>query len=124
VKKSEFDEETFVGHRDVDAHGGLHVVVVAAKGVRAQALPRLGDLKIGRASGSQIRIDDASISRFHAILHLKGSAVTIEDLGSANGTRVAGKRVKPGKEVPVAVGETIRLGSVTLLIQPVSAAAK
>src|SRR3954454_17949240 len=42
---------------------------------------------IGRGADNAIRIDDPSVSRHHACLHV-GDEVTVEDLGSANGTMV------------------------------------
>jgi pSer/pThr/pTyr-binding forkhead associated (FHA) protein len=122
VRKGEFDGDTVVGPRDPDTTGSLQVVIVADGAVpRSVPLPRVGDLRIGRHNASEIPIDDASISRFHAVLRVKGTTITIEDRGSANGTKVGTTQVKPGKEAPVAVGETIRLGTVTLLVQPVGA---
>ena len=117
-KKGDLEDDTVVGKDDPDPKGALQLVVVAETEVRLHPLPALGDLRIGRHSACEIRVDDASISRFHAVLHLKGTSATIEDLGSANGTRIAGQRIKAGKEFAVPIGETVRLGTVTLLIQP------
>jgi len=43
--------------------------------------------------------------------------MTIEDLGSANGTYVREVRIRPGKHVPVTTGDVIRLGGVLLLLR-------
>lgn len=53
---------------------------------------RRGQFRIGR-SGTGIVIPDAELSRDHAQLDVTVSAVTILDLGSANGVRVDGKKV-------------------------------
>lgn len=51
-----------------------------------------GRSRIGR-SGPEIVIPDAELSREHAQLDVTDSAVTLRDLGSANGIRVDGKKV-------------------------------
>lgn len=47
---------------------------------------------IGR-SGTDILLDDPECSRRHAILEIHGSRVTIDDLGSTNGTFVDGRKI-------------------------------
>jgi two-component system response regulator AtoC len=79
-------------------------------------LPRSGTLTIGRSSGCDVRIDHASVSRKHAVLHL-GAQVRVEDAGSANGTRIAGKTLTSGAPVAVAPGEVIEIGQVVVVIQ-------
>ena len=53
---------------------------------------RRGQFRIGR-SGTGIVIPDAELSREHAQLDVTDSAVTVLDLGSANGVRVDGRKV-------------------------------
>jgi len=55
------------GRDEVD---GLELVVMTADGSRRIALPRGGVVTIGRAEGQRVRLDDASISRAHAALHV------------------------------------------------------
>ncbi len=111
--------------------------------VATHPLPDSGRVSIGRAPGNDIIIDDPSISRRHAILHLAGGAVRIEDLGSANGTRVCDsklftprpsdmqrtaelldRKVEPGLPVPVTADTVVKIGSVTLVVQSSSAGAR
>lgn len=54
---------------------------------------RRGRFRIGR-SGTGIVIPDAELSREHAQLDVTDSAVTLLDLGSANGVRVDGKKIR------------------------------
>lgn len=49
-----------------------------------------GDQQVGRTEDSDIVIDDTRVSRKHAMIRVSGETVTIEDLGSANGTTVNG----------------------------------
>ena len=52
---------------------------------------------VGRHPTNQLRVDEDSISRFHARIIRAGDEFTVEDLGSRNGTFVAGKRVTRAK---------------------------
>jgi two-component system response regulator AtoC len=85
-------------------------------GSLTRPLPASGTLTIGRSTSCDIRIDHASVSRKHAILHL-GAIPKVEDAGSQNGTRVAGRMAVSGAPVAVAPGEVIELGQVVLVIQ-------
>jgi DNA-binding NtrC family response regulator len=104
----------------------LHLVVLG-DGVFTQVpLPRAGELRrelrIGRTEEADVRIDRESVSRRHAVLRV-GPPLEIEDLGSRNGTRVAGLRLAPNVPTPIAPGDVIAIGDVTLLVQGQSATA-
>lgn len=47
-----------------------------------------GEQRVGRSADCDITIDDSKVSRAHAVLRVKGESLTVEDLGSANGTTV------------------------------------
>src|ERR1700712_3831995 len=49
--------------------------------------------RIGRWPGNDIVLDSRSVSGAHAVLIQAGSRLEIEDLGSRNGTFVAGTRI-------------------------------
>ncbi len=51
-----------------------------------------GEVVIGREDAG-LTIEDAEMSRRHAVVRVSGSAVEIEDLGSRNGTYVNGTRI-------------------------------
>jgi hypothetical protein len=51
-------------------------------------------LTIGRATDATVRVSDTSVSRRHAEIRPAGGGWTVVDLGSTNGTRVNGGRVK------------------------------
>ena len=74
-----------------------------------------GESVIGRDSGCAIRIDADSISRHHARISVAGPDVSIEDLGSKNGTWVAGERL--GGCVQLTDGTSLRLGSETVRLE-------
>jgi DNA-binding winged helix-turn-helix (wHTH) protein len=52
-----------------------------------------GDNVIGRSADVHIPIESELVSRRHALLHVTRTEVTIEDLGSKNGTFVRGARI-------------------------------
>ncbi|HEY1695652.1 MAG TPA: sigma 54-interacting transcriptional regulator [Polyangiaceae bacterium] len=99
----------------------LKLVVVSQGGFVGYALPSRGTVVLGRSEKSDLKIDDPSITRRHAVLHL-GDRIEIEDLGSVNGTRVRDQRIEPGLRVPVFRGEAFRLGAALLVIHAIHAA--
>jgi len=71
---------------------------------------------IGRGSDCEVVLADAHASRRHARLELRGGVVVLTDLGSRNGTRVNGHRVR---EVVLGVGDRIELGqSILRVVEP------
>jgi len=79
--------------------------LVLASGER---VPLIGDVVIGRAPASTLRLDDPSVSRTHARISAGNGTVRIEDAGSSHGTFVDDARI----ERPVALrdGARIRVG--------------
>ena len=63
-------------------------------------------------------VDDATVSRRHALVVVDADGVTIEDLGSRNGTWLADQQLTG--RAPVREGETIRLGSARFTYRPVA----
>jgi pSer/pThr/pTyr-binding forkhead associated (FHA) protein len=49
--------------------------------------------RIGRAADGDIVIDEAAVSRHHALIHLDRAGAVLEDLNSTNGTFLNGRRV-------------------------------
>ena len=84
--------------------------------VATHALPAAGEVVIGRDAGCDVRIDDRSLSRRHAVLRI-AERITIEDLGSSNGTFVAGQRLEPGAPRPITVDEIVTIGGVGIVVQ-------
>ncbi len=67
-----------------------------------------GDNIIGRDPEAIIRIDLGGVSRRHARIIVDGTNVTLEDLGSKNGTYLRGRRVD--RPTHLAHGDEIRIG--------------
>ncbi len=71
------------------------------------------ELVLGR-EGQALTVDDSEISRRHAVVRRAGDALTIEDLGSRNGTFVNGQRI--AGVVALAHGDVVRLGSTSFRV--------
>lgn len=59
----------------------------------------IGEFVIGRSSSCSLALDDALVSRRHAVLHTTPDRVDLEDLGSRNGVTVNGSKVAGTKRV-------------------------
>ena len=101
------------------AANGFHLLVMGPQQFATFALPARGEVTVGRGDGAgvHVNLDDAKASRRHLRLHV-GDDVEVEDLGSANGTRVREQRIEPGTRVRVLPGEAITIGSLVLMVQP------
>jgi two-component system, NtrC family, response regulator AtoC len=82
-------------------------------------LPATGRVVVGRGRDADLQIDDLSLSRRHAALSV-ADKLAVEDLGSANGTRIGGARIEPGVRVELAVDQVVQLGSVLVVVQSTS----
>ena len=70
---------------------------------------------IGRDQRCDLYIADMTVSRLHARLARDGDGWLLSDLGSSNGTRVNGWRLRAA--VPVQPGDTITFGSAVFTLQ-------
>ena len=66
---------------------------------------------IGRDAGCDMVLPDPTVSRWHAGLKREASGWMLDDLGSTNGTRLNGWRVRAW--VPVRDGDLVSFGAVT-----------
>jgi DNA-binding winged helix-turn-helix (wHTH) protein len=70
---------------------------------------------LGRDQHAVAWIDDPSISRRHAVVHVSDAHVTIEDLGSKNGTFLKGTRVR--ERQPLHDGDAVTFGRVQMIFR-------
>jgi hypothetical protein len=73
---------------------------------------------LGRSIDADIRFDVPGVSRRHARIVLEGEQVSLEDLGSQNGTYVRGERITG--RATLADGDEVRLGPVSIVFRQVS----
>ncbi len=78
-------------------------------------------ISVGRADSNDIVLTDGLPSRNHAQIAVADGVVTVEDLGSANGTFINGERIDAGSAVTLAAGDLVRFDVVEF--QLVAAAA-
>lgn len=72
--------------------------------------PLLGPTTIGRAADNTITLPDPTTSRNHAKVVFRDGAWIVEDLGSANGIVIGGKRVA---RAVLKSGDTFKIGGIT-----------
>lgn len=84
------------------------------KTLRGVQLSVIGPIIVGRAPGADILIPDDVVSRRHARFTLMGGDLMVEDLGSANGTRLNGEPVTQIQRCNE--GDVIRIGGVDIKV--------
>jgi hypothetical protein len=84
-------------------------------------IPLLGDIvRLGRAFSADLRLENPTVSRRHAILAREGGTWVLLDDRSANGTWVDGERIT---RAVLRDGARVRLGTVAMSFVLVEAAA-
>ncbi len=73
------------------------------------------EASVGRNELLRVGIVDGEISREHARIQRRNQTSTVVDLGSRNGTWLAGTRLKPGARTTLRDGDVLRIGR-TLLV--------
>lgn len=74
-----------------------------------------GDHVIGRGQDVAVRLYTPLISRHHARIRVRGNDITLEDLGSRNGTFVNGERVNGTLELHS--GDKIQVGGELMVVR-------
>src|SRR5262245_26398233 len=85
----------------------LELVAYQRDGTRVAELRRGEALVVGRTAPADVVVPDPALSRQHARFSWTADGLTVEDLGSTNGTKVRGQRVEREKIGP---GELVELG--------------
>jgi len=102
--------------RAADATAGLRLIAFCGGQVTSHALPRSGEIVIGRGDDAHVRIDHATVSRKHATL-LLGPELAIVDHGSFNGTSIGGKKLAPNTPTPLGLSTIVELGETMVVVQ-------
>jgi two-component system, cell cycle response regulator len=88
-------------------HRATLVLVAGPAPGQVYTLPASRHVIIGRDPMADIIVEDSAVSRQHARIGLENGVYIVEDLGSSNGTFVAGTKVR---RYEVENGERIQLG--------------
>lgn len=113
---SELATATLTAASSVAGASGWIVAALGESAQAARAFPEGAVVVVGRGSGADLRLEDASISREHVRLSL-GDRVIARDLGSRNGTTLGAERLAPQVDVELPHGALLGAGRVTLLVQ-------
>ncbi len=91
-------------------------LVVLSEGFAGETCElKVGKTTIGRMEDNAFPIPEGSVSGRHCEVHLREGKVYIKDLGSTNGTFIAGKKVNSETLLPP--GKILRLGQVEIRLE-------
>jgi len=76
----------------------------------------LGETVAGRGD-VDLQFADGFMSRRHALFNAQADAVTLRDLGSANGTFVGEQRIPAEETVPLSESDVVRIGQTVLRLR-------
>jgi two-component system response regulator AtoC len=102
-----FSEAQGRAHSEGNPESGFELIVFCRDVVRTYPLPEVGEVVIGRAEDAAVHLDDSSVSRHHAVLRM-GALISVEDLGSRNGTFLH-KVARSGSLQPELATETMNV---------------
>jgi transcriptional regulator with GAF, ATPase, and Fis domain len=71
-------------------------------------------VRVGKAADNDLVLPDDTVSRHHCELERRGECVFVKDLGSTNGTRIAGSKVTEALAPP---GSILRFGEVEVVVR-------
>ena len=71
-------------------------------------------VRVGKAPDNDLVLPDDTVSRHHCELERRGDCVFVKDLGSTNGTRIAGSKVTEALAPP---GSVLRFGEVEVVVR-------
>jgi len=100
----------------VSSSDQLQLIVMEQRAFARISLQGKRSLSIGRASDCDVVLQDPSVSRWHAVLHVSPE-LELQDSGSRNGSKVRDTMLARNECLRVRLGEPIQLGAVTLVVQ-------
>ena len=98
------------------ARAGLLVLFTEGERPSSCAFTGVAETTIGRHPENQLPLNDAGMSRYHAMVLFGRGGVKVRDQGSHNGTFLNGQRLTG--ENPTSYGDVIRCGTTLLLVVP------
>ena len=94
----------------------MKLVIEDEEGLRREVPLDRDEITIGRREDNLVHLPERNVSRRHARLLQKDGAVLLEDLRSANGTRVNGVRIT--EAVRLGDGDLVRIGDYGVAVRP------
>jgi FHA domain len=105
------------GAQDGGTPSSARLVVEQGGGLKpGEAFVVGAGITIGRAQGSEVRIDDTYASGRHARIYDRDGLVYVEDMNSTNGTYVNGRRVSTQEQLRA--DDRIRIGDTEFRYEP------
>jgi pSer/pThr/pTyr-binding forkhead associated (FHA) protein len=71
---------------------------------------------IGRGEDAQLDVTDDAVSKRHCLIRVEGAVCTIQELGSLNGTRVNGRKMRDDTTLRLRHLDEIQIGSTRLFV--------
>jgi len=105
-------QEVLASMGDATEQPYLRVMNGPDEGKRFELTEAIAEVVVGRGSDCDLVINDANISRRHAIVRKDWGGITIEDLGSKNGVVINDKKIEGA--VAMQDSDEIMLGAVRL----------
>ncbi|MCB0820301.1 MAG: FHA domain-containing protein [Bacteroidetes bacterium] len=97
------------------ATSSKHPVLLLNRDGRTETFHLRGDvITLGRHETNDITLPEVTVTGKHAVIKINGNGITIEDLGSTNGTFVNGERIRSRRLNP---GDIVSLGKVQLTLK-------
>jgi two-component system, NtrC family, response regulator AtoC len=93
----------------------VYLLVRDDSGSRVVDIPEGESVVFGRSSDVDVQVDDTRASRRHAEVKRVGDQLVVTDLGSRNGTKVNGRRLR-NEAVPVNGGDVIQVGPAEAIV--------
>ena len=94
---------------------GLYYVYQQANG-RSYRIEEGQEITFGRAFDNIVHIDDASVSRHHAVIKWKKGLMYITDLKSTNGTFVNSEKVEDSFFYELNYLDEVKIGNITFKV--------
>ncbi len=105
---------------------GANLVFATADGATVE-IPAKDEVIVGREDPiSEVFPDidlsnyggmEKGVSRKHAVIHRSNGEITVEDMGSTNGTYVNRKRIQPNAPQRIQAGDEVRFGKLALSLK-------
>jgi len=85
-------------------------------------LPDGAEVTFGRSRGTTVHVDSDRVSRTHARIERRGREITVEDLGSRNGSRLNGQLIEGTTRL--SSGDEVGVGPITAVLTLTTAVAR